>query len=199
MNTQTVSTFERYLALDIHKHYVVVAGVNAQQQVILPPRRLDLGEWAQWMPSHLHPTDVVVLEATTNAWQFYDEVAPRVGRAVVVHAGLVKLIASAQVKTDKLDVLHLARLLAANLIPEVWVPPQEVRELRAAIPSPAVDQDADDDAQPSQQRDSPLQPHAPAGRALHTQAPRLVVGVEVVPDRDFADSPRPCHPRSSRT
>lgn len=41
MNTLTVSTFERYLALDVHKHYVVVGGVNAQQQVILPPRRLD--------------------------------------------------------------------------------------------------------------------------------------------------------------
>jgi hypothetical protein len=129
----TPTSFERYLALDIHKHYVVVGGVDAQQKVILPPRRLDFGEWALWMPAHLHPTDALVLEATTNAWEFYDQVAPRVGRAVVAHAGLVKMIASARVKTDKLDVLHLARLLAANLIPEVWVPPQEVRELRALL------------------------------------------------------------------
>ena len=50
MNTQTVSTvrtapqgdaFERYLALDIHKHYLVAGGVNAQQQVVMPPRRFD--------------------------------------------------------------------------------------------------------------------------------------------------------------
>ncbi|MBI3361045.1 MAG: IS110 family transposase [Chloroflexi bacterium] len=128
-----MSTFERYLALDVHKHYVVVGGVNAQQQVILPPRRLDLGEWAVWMPKHLHPTDAVVLEATTNAWTFYDQVAPLAGRTVVAHPGLVKVIASARVKTDNRDVLHLARLLAANLIPEVWVPPQEVRELRALL------------------------------------------------------------------
>jgi len=129
----SLPSFERYLALDVHKYYVVVGGVNAQQQVILPPRRLDLGEWAVWMPKHLHPTDAIVLEATTNAWTFYDQVAPYVGRAVVAHPGLVKVIASARVKTDNRDVLHLAQLLAANLIPEVWVPPPEVRELRALL------------------------------------------------------------------
>ncbi len=43
------------------------------------------------------------------------------------------MIATAGVKTDNRDVLHLARLLAANLIPEVWVPPTEVRELRARL------------------------------------------------------------------
>ena len=133
MNTQTVSTFERYLALDVHKHYVVVGGVNAQQQIILPPRRLDLGEWAVWMPKHLHPTDATVLEATTNTWTFYDQLAPQVGRCVVANPGLVKVIASARVKTDNRDVIRLAQLLAANLIPEVWVPPLEVRELRALL------------------------------------------------------------------
>ena len=133
MNTVSLPIYERYLALDIHKHYVVVGGVNAQQTVILPPRRLDLGEWALWLPKHVHPTDAVVLEATTNAWTFYDQVALHAGRTVVAHPGLVKVIASARVKTDNRDVLHLARLLAANLIPEVWVPPQPVRELRALL------------------------------------------------------------------
>lgn len=133
MNSPTVSTYERYLALDIHKHYVVVGGVDAQQKVILPPRRLDLGEWAVWLPKHLHPTDAIVLEATTNAWTFYDQIVPHAGRTVIAHPGLVKVIASARVKTDNRDVLHLAQLLAANLIPEVWVPPLEVRELRALL------------------------------------------------------------------
>ena len=126
-------TFERYLALDIHKHYVVVGGVTAQQQIIMPPRRLDFGEWAVWLSKHVCASDAVVLEATTNAWQFYDEVVPHAGRTVVAHPGLVKLIATARVKTDQRDVLHLARLLAANLIPEVWVPSQPVRELRALL------------------------------------------------------------------
>ncbi len=84
MNTQSPGTFERYLALDTlrDKHYVVVGGVNAQQHVILPPRRLDLGEWTLWLPKHLRPTDALVLEATTNTWIFYDQIAPRVGRCI---------------------------------------------------------------------------------------------------------------------
>ncbi|HLB46349.1 MAG TPA: hypothetical protein VJL59_04905 [Anaerolineales bacterium] len=43
MNSQPFSTpIERYLAVDLPsgKHYVVVGGVNAQQQVVLPPRRI---------------------------------------------------------------------------------------------------------------------------------------------------------------
>ena len=45
----------------------------------------------------------------------------------------VKQIACARVKTDKKDTLILARLLAANLVPTVWVPPKHVRELRQLI------------------------------------------------------------------
>ncbi len=52
---------------------------------------------------------------------------------VVAHPQAVKLIAAARVKTDKRDTIKLASLLAANLIPAVWVPPPEVRELRALV------------------------------------------------------------------
>jgi hypothetical protein len=41
----------------------------------------------------------------------------------------MKQIAQARVKTDIRDTLILARLLAANMIPEVWVPLVHVRNL----------------------------------------------------------------------
>ena len=47
--------------------------------------------------------------------------------------GKVKQIACARVKTDKNDTFILARLLAANLVPTVWVPPTHVRELRQLV------------------------------------------------------------------
>lgn len=128
-----IPTNERYLALDLHKHYLVVGGVNIRQEVVLAPRRVANEGWGAWMKANLRPTDAVVLEATTNAWHLYDQLAPYVGRRVVAHAGLVKLIACSKVKTDGRDVLHLARLLAAGLIPEVWVPSQEVRDMRALV------------------------------------------------------------------
>jgi transposase len=73
------------------------------------------------------------LEATANAWLLYDQLHPLVAEVVVAHPQAVKLIAAARVKTDSRDTIKLASLLAANLIPAVWVPPQEVRELRALV------------------------------------------------------------------
>ncbi len=52
---------------------------------------------------------------------------------VVAHAGGVRQIAEARVKTDKKDIERLIRLLIADIVPEVWVPPVEVRELRGMI------------------------------------------------------------------
>jgi transposase len=124
---------KRYIGLDIHRHYVMVGGVNDQQAVVLTPRRVGVQEFGAWAAKHLGQQDSVVMEATTNVWPFYDLLEPIVGQAKVAHAYHIKLIGSALVKTDKRDTLTLAKLLAAKLIPEVWVPPQPVRELRSLI------------------------------------------------------------------
>lgn len=133
MNSHLRSTFQRFLGLDLHKRYLVVGGVNSRQEIVLHPRRISLAKWPDWAQANLLPTDAVVLEATTNAWEIYDQVLPLVGRVVVAHPPDVKWIAQARVKTDRHDVLRLAHLLAADLIPAVWVPPVEVRELRALM------------------------------------------------------------------
>jgi transposase len=124
---------QRFVALDVHKNYVMVGAVNAQQEVILKPRRVSLVELDGWAQKHLQPTDEVVLEATTNAWYIHDLLEPLVVRVVVANPAGVKLIAASVVKTDKRDTIALARLLAAKMIPEVWVPPQHVRELRSLV------------------------------------------------------------------
>jgi transposase len=126
-------SYERYLAVDLHKHYVVIGGLNAQQEMILSPRRIDLSDWPAWARTRLCKSDILVVEATTNAWVFYDQVEPLVGRAVVANAGKIAGLVKTRVKTDRVDVLKLARLLAAGMIPEVWVPPVEVRELRTLL------------------------------------------------------------------
>jgi transposase len=123
----------RFIAVDLHKEYIVVGAVNARLETVLPPRRIELAAWSRWAHTNLKSTDALVLESTSNAWDFYDRVAPLVGRTVVANPRLVKLIASARVKTDKVDTMSLAKLLAVNLIPEVWVPPLVVREARGLL------------------------------------------------------------------
>jgi transposase len=74
-----------------------------------------------------------VLETTTNVWATYDIVAPLAGRVLVANAAEVEEIAKARVKTDKEDIKKLLKLLVGGIVPEVWVPPMHVRELRAFI------------------------------------------------------------------
>jgi len=126
-------TQDRYIALDIHKEYVLAGGQNAIQEWMMQPRRISMERFPEWAIANLREGDAVVLETTTNVWDIYDIVAPLVGRTVVAHAGAVRQIAEARVKTDKEDVKRLIRLLIADIVPEVWVPPAEVRELRGMI------------------------------------------------------------------
>jgi transposase len=124
---------QRYLALDIHKEYVMVGAMNAAQEWVIRPRRIEMAQFRAWAGNNLRVGDAVVIETTTNVWDIYDIVAPLVTRTVVANAGAVRQIAEARVKTDGEDIKRLLRLLIANIVPEVWVPPAHVRELRGLI------------------------------------------------------------------
>jgi transposase len=97
----TVSPPTRFVALGIHRKYVVVGAADPQPLVVLTP------------------SDAVVFEATANAWLFYDQLIPLVADVSVAHPQAVKLISAARVKTDSRGTMKLASLLAANLIPAV--------------------------------------------------------------------------------
>ena len=127
------SGIKRYIAFDIHKEYTLVGGQNAQQDWVMQPRRIGMEKLREWAAANLRKGDAVVIETTTNVWDVYDIVEPLVSYVVVAHAGGVRQIAEARVKTDKKDVERLIRLLIADIVPEVWVPPVEVRELRGMI------------------------------------------------------------------
>ena len=91
---------------------------------------MDVQKFETWAITHLRATDHVALEATTNSWAFHDKLEPIVKSVCVANTFKLKLISSSSIKTDKHDALALARLSAAQLLPNVWVPPQHVRELR---------------------------------------------------------------------
>ena len=131
MNEELIARLSRrYLALDIHKHYSVVAGVNFECQVVVEPVRIEHADLESWLNKQIQSTDFVVIESTTNAWYIYDLLEPLAEKVLVANPIKVKQIAQARVKTDIRDTLILARLLAANMVPVIWVPPAHVRNLR---------------------------------------------------------------------
>ena len=75
----------RYVALDVHRNYLVVGAVDSQQHIVLSPCRFDFESFAAWAPTHLSEADAVVLEASANAWVLYDQLKPLVGQVTVAH------------------------------------------------------------------------------------------------------------------
>ena len=104
----------RFVGLDVHRQYATVAAVDSKQRVVLTVRRVDFKDFDVWIGKHLRRTDVVTLEATSNAWHLYDLLVPLVASVTVANPIQVALIAKARVKTDPRDALTLARLLAAG-------------------------------------------------------------------------------------
>jgi transposase len=86
-----------------------------------------------WAQRHLTPQDAVVLEMTTNSWQVYDDLQPLVHSVIIVHPPHVDLIVRAQVMTDKIAARTLAYLHAKGMLVSIWVPPLEIRDLRAIL------------------------------------------------------------------
>jgi transposase len=122
----------RSIGLDVHKHFAEVAIVEPgrslkRQRIATTPAEL------RAFVDGLKPDDQVALESTFNTWTLVDLIRNRSGRVVVSNPMKTKAIASAKVKTDKVDAEVLARLLASDFLAEVWVPNQQLRALRRQI------------------------------------------------------------------
>jgi len=130
---QDTRGYERYLALDIHREYILVGAWNEKKEWVLTPRRVGIEKFPEWAKKNLRLGDIVVLETTTNVWTICDIVAPLAGRVLVANAAEVWELTGPRVKTDKEDIKRLLKLLVGGIVPEVWVPPMEVRELRAFV------------------------------------------------------------------
>ena len=124
---------QRWIGLDIHKAYFVAVGVSAEKCTVFGPHKIPNVQLENWIAKHLLPTDAVVMEMSTNTYLFYDTLVPHVGSVIAVHPPNVRLVTGVKVKTDKKAALTLAQLHAVGLLTGVWIPPVEVRELRAVI------------------------------------------------------------------
>ena len=121
----------RYVGLDVHKRVVEACIVDSQGKVLFRERfALTRRVLELVAEKHLRPTDKVAMEATTNCWAVADLLRPRVAEVVVSNPLATKAIATAKVKTDKVDAYVLAQLLRCDFLPRVWQPDEASRLLR---------------------------------------------------------------------
>jgi transposase len=135
MPDRSIDPQKRYFGLDIHKHYFVVEAVNRDLETVYGPKQVSNEALEDWAKRVLTPQDELTLEMTTNAYLFYDTLAPYAHWVTVVHPPNVPEVTNARVKTDKKAAETLAKLLATGMLKgkEVWIPPHEVRDLRALV------------------------------------------------------------------
>jgi transposase len=95
------------------------------------------GDWYNTMSSELarklKPDDEIVIEATGNTSAIVRVLLPFVGRVAIANPILVRAIAWAKVKTDKIDAAVLAKLHASGFLPEVWMPDEETEARRRVV------------------------------------------------------------------
>ncbi|MBE0585970.1 MAG: transposase, partial [Desulfofustis sp.] len=133
MCVENATISNRFIALDIHKHYFVAVGVDPQLDQILGPQRVKIVNLQKWCQQQISSSDAVVIEMTTNAWEVYDQLVCYAGAVTVVHPPHVAAVTKSRVKTDRKAAHTLARLHAAGLLEGIWIPPKSIRELRTLI------------------------------------------------------------------
>lgn len=122
----------RSIGMDVHRSFAEIAVLEdglLRDDGRIGVRPEDLRAWA----ATLEPSDEVALEATTNSDAIATMLRPLVRRVVVSNPRKTRAIAEAKVKTDKVDARILAQLLAADFLPETWVPDERTRRLRRLV------------------------------------------------------------------
>src|ERR1051325_283153 len=117
---------KRYLGVDLHRTQFVVCTrwENGKQEI----RQWRIGEMGKFV-EQLQSQDQIAVEAMGTTARFYDAVAGRVARVVVVNPHQFKVISESVKKTDRKDAQALALYLEKDLLPEVRMKPKQNREL----------------------------------------------------------------------
>src|SRR5215813_11732253 len=122
-----------YVGIDVHRKRSQVAVVTEDGTVELNKNVVNGSEPMLRLIGDLPPGTPVAFEAAFG-WGWLVELLEDYGFAAhLVHPLQCKAIASARLKNDKVDAAILAQLLRADLLPEAWIAPPPVRQLRALL------------------------------------------------------------------
>ena len=122
----------RIIALDVHRSFAQVAILENGKLRDAGKIDLERGRLLQFARK-LKSDDEIVIEATGNTSAIVRLLSPFAGRVVIANPILVRAIAWAKVKTDKIDAAVLAKLHASGFLPEVWMPDEETETRRRVV------------------------------------------------------------------
>src|ERR1700750_1226077 len=122
-----------YIGLDIHKKTISfcvkdVAGYGHREGKI-GSRRCELDAWVRTLPQ----PRMMAMEATIFTGWIYDYLLPHAEKLKVAHPLMLRAIAAAKKKNDKIDAAKIADCLRCDFLPECHIAPTEIRDRRRVL------------------------------------------------------------------
>ena len=118
------------VGIDLHRKRSHVAVLDGDGRQLLSRRIVNDPATFLELLGELDGESSIALEATYG-WEWLADVLQDAGYELhLAHPMRTKAIASARVKTDAVDARTLAHLLRADLLPEAYIAPRELRDLR---------------------------------------------------------------------
>jgi transposase len=138
----TRSNGTRSVGIDLHRRRSRIAVIDEYGELTRSRRIVNHGETFKELLGDPDATHAA-LEATYG-WEWLADLLQAAGYAVhLAHPLRTRAIAAARVKTDAVDTQTLAHPLRTGLLPEAYIAPPQLRDLRgAAAPPRRADQDA---------------------------------------------------------
>src|SRR6059036_3094069 len=119
-----------YVGIDLHRRRSQIAALDEQGTELLSRRVANDPEALKAILAELNGELKVALEATYG-WEWLADLLEQEGHELhLSHPLRTKAIAAARVKTVAVDARTLAHLLRTDLLPEAYVAPCELRDLR---------------------------------------------------------------------
>jgi transposase len=120
-------------ALDVHKSSIQVCimdgGVESCKDLRIGSDRESLRELGPLFSG----SECVALEASSHWGWVVDELDSMGLKVALSHPSKTRAIASAKIKTDKIDARMLAYLLSVGMLPQAHIPDREVRDQRCYL------------------------------------------------------------------
>ena len=122
-----------YIGLDVHKKTISCcvkdAAGHVHQEGKIGSTRCELDAWIKTLPQ----PRMIAMEATIFTGWIYDHLFPHAEKVKVAHPLMLRAIAAAKKKNDKIDAAKIADCLRCDFLPECHMVSTEIRDRRRIL------------------------------------------------------------------
>ncbi len=122
-----------YIGLDVHKrtisYCVKDAAGHVHREGKIGSTRCELDAWVKTVPQ----PRMIAMEATIFTGWIYDHLLPHAEKVKVAHPLMLRAIAAAKKKNDKIDAAKIADCLRCDFLPECHMASTEIRDRRRTL------------------------------------------------------------------